>query len=288
MVDRKRYRVKPGRRFRLQKIEPRHTSGYKDKRSAQEKLENDIVRLAQAQDVLKAESRHGLLVIFQGMDTAGKDGAIKHAMSGLNPQGVDVYSFKQPTDEERRHDYLWRCQRAVPERGQIGIFNRSYYEDVVVPRVHAEFLEGIVADPSAVPERFWKDRYDDINAYERYLTRNRIHVVKFFLHISKGEQRERLLARLDDPHKQWKFSAADLAQRGFWNQYMQAFGEMLEATSTSWAPWYVVPSDHKWFMRVAIADILVATLKALRLKYPQPSPDILAKITAAKKALRKP
>jgi PPK2 family polyphosphate:nucleotide phosphotransferase len=285
MMNRKRYRVKSGHAIRLASHDPGDTSGYADKRSAAKKLKDDIARLAKAQDVLSAEARHGLLLIFQGMDTAGKDGAIKHVMSGINPQGVSVYSFKQPTPEESRHDYLWRCQRVMPERGRIGIFNRSYYEDVLVTHVHPELLATVLADPEAVPAGFWKERYEDINAYERYLARNHIHVIKFFLNISKDEQQQRLLKRLDDPRKQWKFSPMDLAQRRYWEQYMHAYERMLEETSSSYAPWYIVPSNHKWFTRVAVADILVAELKSLDLQYPRLAPELRATLSEEKKAI---
>lgn len=217
------------------------------------------------------------------MDSAGKDGAIKHVMSGLNPQGVQVSSFKQPSEEELQHDYMWRSMKAAPPRGRFGIFNRSYYEDVLVTRVHPELLSNIDADPT---QKFWKERYEDISAYERYLTRNGIRVLKFFLHISKQEQAKRLLARLEDPHKQWKFSEADVAQRKYWDRYVDAYEKMLGATSTHWAPWYVIPSDHKWFTRVAVADILVAELKALRLEYPSPTKALRSRLAEYTKLLR--
>jgi PPK2 family polyphosphate:nucleotide phosphotransferase len=219
------------------------------------------------------------------MDTAGKDGAIKHVMTGINPQGVHVYSFKQPSEEERHHDYMWRCMKVAPERGRIGIFNRSYYEEVIVTRVHPESLSDVAyerADP-----KFWKGRFEDIVAYERYLARNGIHVLKFFLHISMQEQARRLVARIDDPDKRWKFNDADVKQRAYWKEYTLAYEKMLGATSKDFAPWYVIPSDHKWFTRVAVADILVAELKSLKLKYPQVTKEQRALLVGQKRLLER-
>jgi len=271
MIDRGKYCLKPGKSVDLAEHDPADTSGYRDKASAAGKLKQDIVALAAAQDVLGAQTRAGVLILFQGMDTAGKDGAIKHVMSGVNPQGVNVYSFKQPSEEERHHDYMWRCMKAAPERGRIGIFNRSYYEEVLVTRVHPELLSDVA--PNRPDAKFWKRRYEDIVAYERYLSHNGISVLKFFLHISKREQSRRLLARIDDPDKRWKFNDADVRQRAFWKEYMTAYEKMLSATSTDHAPWYVIPSDHKWFTRVAVADILVKELKSLKLRYPRVSAE---------------
>ncbi len=258
--------VRPGHGVRLRDIDPRHTYDFSDKRDAREKLRRDVEKLTALQDLFAAAQSHALLMVLQGMDSSGKDGAIKHVMSGVNPQGVEVYSFRQPSSEELRHDFLWRTTRVLPERGRIGIFNRSYYEEVLVVRVHRELLEQehVPGDGEAV----WKHRYDDINAFERHLARNGVVVLKFFLHISKDEQRKRLLARLDDPAKTWKFSLGDVTEREHWDHYMTAYEEMLAATSTDWAPWYVVPSDRKWFTRVAVADILVAALQSLKLRYP--------------------
>jgi PPK2 family polyphosphate:nucleotide phosphotransferase len=271
--------VKPGRSVDLRSIDPGSTGGYRDKEAACEKLDRDIEKLRDVQDVFIAAGRYALLVIFQGMDTAGKDGAIKHVMSGINPQGVQVNSFKEPSAEELRHDYLWRCVKMMPERGRVGIFNRSYYEDVLVTRVHRDLLGKMLPKSRSEQSKFWRYRYDDINAYERYLRRNGTHVLKFFLHVSSDEQRRRLLARLKDRTKQWKFSLSDVQQRAYWKQYRAAYDAMLSATSTTVAPWYVIPADHKWFTRVAVADILVDTLKSLRLSYP-PLP------TALKRQLR--
>jgi PPK2 family polyphosphate:nucleotide phosphotransferase len=287
MKFRSGFLVKPGRTADLQSFDPGSTGGYREKAAAGEKLERDIGHLRELQAVFTAAGRSALLVIFQGMDGAGKDGAIMHVMSGMNPQGVEVTSFKQPSTEELRHDYLWRCVKAMPERGRIGIFNRSYYEDVLVTRVHRELLGDALPKGRAAQERFWHHRYDDINAYERYLGRNGTRVVKFFLHISKEEQRLRLLARLKDRRKQWKFSVTDVQQRAYWKQYSAAYTSMLTATSTPWAPWYVIPSDHKWFTRVAVADILVDRLKALHLKYPTLPADLRSKLHSLRAQLER-
>jgi len=285
MIDRAKYRVKPGHAVDLRKHDPAHTSGYRSKASASTKLEKDIAALAAAQDVLSAQTRHGILIVFQGMDTAGKDGAIKHVMTGINPQGVHVYAFKQPSDEERHHDFLWRSMKVVPERGRIGIFNRSYYEDVIVTRVHPELLSDV--SPHTPGTRFWQHRYEDIVAYERYLTRNGIRILKFFLHISKEEQARRLIARIDDKDKRWKFNAADVQQRTFWAGYTAAYEKMLGATSTDHAPWYVIPSDHKWFTRVAVADILVDALQSLDLRYPKVTKQGRAILARQKRVLER-
>ena len=276
---------KPGVKQRLARFATDATPGFKDKHAAKGKLEADVQKLTKLQDVLSAAAEHGLLIIFQGMDGAGKDSAIKHVMSGVNPQGVHVYSFRQPTDEERRHDYMWRCAKVLPERGRIGIFNRSYYEEVLITRVHPELLD---PKPTRGANRaFWERRYRYMNDLERYLVENRIQVVKFFLHLSKKEQAKRLLARLDQPNKQWKFSEADLQQRAYWPAYMKVYEDMLNATSTEWAPWYVIPSDHKWFAHVAIADIVVRRLEALRLKYPTLPSNMQRALRKAKRRLER-
>jgi PPK2 family polyphosphate:nucleotide phosphotransferase len=264
-----KFLVKQGEPVDLQRVDPASTGGYPDKQAAERRLERDIEKLRNVQDVFTASGRFALLVIFQGMDTAGKDGAITHVMSGINPQGVQVNSFKEPSAEERRHDYLWRCVKVMPERGRIGIFNRSYYEDVLVTRVHRELLGKSLPKSRAEQAKFWQHRYNDINSYERYLLRNGTHVVKFFLHLSRDEQRQRLLTRLKDRTKQWKFSLSDVQQRAYWKQYRAAYEACLSATSTAGAPWYVIPADHKWFTRVAVADILIDTFSSLRLEYPQ-------------------
>ena len=258
--------MRPGHEVRLADLDPGATPGFDGKADVRDKLPADIARLAKLQDVFAAHESRALLVVLQGMDTAGKDGAIKHVMSGINPQGVDVYSFKTPTDDETAHDFLWRCAKVLPARGRIVIFNRSYYEEVTVVRVHRELLarEGATEHPHT-----WSERFDDINAFERHLVRNGTVVLKFFLHISKREQRKRLLKRLDDEAKNWKFSAADMRERQSWDRYTAAYDQLLSATTTDWAPWYVVPADHKWFVRAAIADIMVAKLDSLGLSYPR-------------------
>ena len=259
--------IRPGRMIRLAELDQRFTCGFESKSDARDKLRSDIARLAKLQDVFTAVRSHALLIILQGMDSAGKDSAIKHVMSGINPQGVNVNSFKPPTEEEDRHDFLWRCEKVLPERGRIGIFNRSYYEEVIVVRVHRELL---AREAIALPQKdFWSERFEDINAFERHLVRNGTVVLKFFLHISKDEQRKRLLERLDDADKNWKFSVNDVKERQHWDRYQFAYEQMINHTTTTWAPWYVVPADHKWFVRAAIADVLVAKLESLELRYPR-------------------
>jgi PPK2 family polyphosphate:nucleotide phosphotransferase len=219
--------------------------------------------------VLYADRRRALLLVFQAMDAAGKDSTIKHVMSGINPQGCQVYSFKAPSEEELNHDFLWRSAKCVPERGRIGIFNRSYYEEVLVVRVHPEFLERQRLPPALVTKHIWTQRFHDVRAFERYLTHNGIVVLKFFLYVSKKEQRERLLARLEEPEKNWKFSAADLQERSRWDDYMTAYTDAIRHTAAEYAPWYVVPADHKWFTRLVVAEAIVDTLERLNLHYPE-------------------
>jgi PPK2 family polyphosphate:nucleotide phosphotransferase len=271
VVKQKHLRIQPGAAVRLAEIDPHNTHGFKDKDDARDTLERDIQRLEKLQEKLAASRSHAVLIVLQGMDSSGKDGAIKHVMSGANPQGVDVHAFKRPTEEELGHDFLWRCQKVLPERGRIGIFNRSYYEDVLIVRVHPELLqsEGLDANRPDI----WHKRFEDINAFERHLTRNGTCVLKIFLHISKDEQRRRLLARLDDPSKNWKFSVSDATEREYWDQYIAAYEQMLGATSTENAPWYVVPADHKWFSRTAIGEIVTDTLDSLDLHYPKPDAE---------------
>jgi PPK2 family polyphosphate:nucleotide phosphotransferase len=260
------FRVRPGVPFRLADVDPDATPGFDKKKEAQHDLGADIARLQALQDVFYAARSHALLLVFQGMDSAGKDSTVKHVMSGVNPSGVDVYSFKAPTDDELAHDFLWRCECVLPKRGHMAIFNRSYYEDVVVVRVHPELLE---RESAPVHPTIWAERFEDINAFERHLARNSTLVLKFFLHLSKDEQKKRLLARLDDENKNWKFSEADLRERHYWNDYQAAYEEALGATSTDAAPWYVIPADHKWFTQVAVARIIVQQLDALDLHYPR-------------------
>jgi PPK2 family polyphosphate:nucleotide phosphotransferase len=257
--------IRPGRVVKLADFDSRFTGKFEKRSDADDKLKRDIERLAKLQDVFAAVQSHALLIVMQGMDSAGKDGAIKHVMSGVNPQGVDVHGFKAPTPEEVRHDFLWRCERELPERGRIVIFNRSYFEEVLVVRVHREML---ALEAAAKDKTVWADRYEDINAFERHLTRNGTIVLKFFFHISKTEQRKRLLERLDDPDKNWKFSPNDIKERAYWDHYQSAYEKMLTATSTPWAPWHIIPADHKWFARAAVADAIVTKLEELDLHYP--------------------
>jgi PPK2 family polyphosphate:nucleotide phosphotransferase len=264
----KRFRVKPGRRVDLRDYDPGDTAPFDDKQHAGERLQRGIERLVELQELLYAEHRWAVLLIFQAMDAAGKDSAIKHVMSGLNPQGTEVTSFKRPSDEELDHDYLWRSAKALPERGRIGIFNRSHYEEVLVVRVHPEILQRQRLPAPLVTKRIWRERCEDINAFERYLSRNGVLIRKFFLHVSKAEQRRRFLERLDDPAKHWKFSAGDLDERACWRDYMRAYEEVLTETSTDEAPWFVVPADHKWFTHIVIADLVVEALQSLDLAVP--------------------
>jgi len=265
----KQFRVSDGAEFRLKDFDPAETLGLKSKEHAQETLESGIARLCDLQDKLFAQDRWAILVVLQAMDAAGKDSLIKHVMSGLNPQGCRVSSFKEPSPEELDHDYLWRATRALPERGKIGIFNRSYYEEVLVVRVHPEILSRERLPAELVSGKIWRERFEDIRAYERYLDRNGIIILKFFLNVSKKEQKKRFLERLDEPEKNWKFSASDVMEREHWGEYMDAYEEMIQNTSTERAPWYVVPADHKWFTRVVVAEALVHALDKLNLSYPQ-------------------
>jgi len=262
------YRVTDGSKFRLSDCDPVDTNGVKNKKHAQAILNSRVGLLSHMQEKLYAQDRWALLVILQAMDTAGKDGVIKHVMSGVNPQGCEVFSFKAPSSEELNHDYLWRTQKCVPERGRIGIFNRSYYEEVLAVRVHPEFLQAQKLPPSLVTKQVWEERFADINAYERYLTRNGILVRKFFLHLSKGEQKKRFLKRLEDSKRNWKFSAADMKERGFWKDYQRAYEEMIRQTSPTHAPWYVVPADNKWFTRLVVASAIIDALNSLDLAFP--------------------
>jgi PPK2 family polyphosphate:nucleotide phosphotransferase len=267
--------VAPGKKFKLADRDPSWAGDpeipkQRRKKFAETLLSQDVAELTEAQELLHAADSWSILVILQAMDAAGKDGTIKHVMSGVNPQGCDVRSFKAPSAEEIDHTFLWRYMRAVPERGRIGIFNRSYYEEVLIVRVHAETLATRkLPGPVKVDHDFWEARYHDINHFERHLTRNGTVVVKFFLHLSKREQRLRLLKRLEDPTKNWKFSASDLAERALWSEYMKAYEDALEATSTEWAPWYVIPADHKWVSRALVAAILSRTIQGLGLTYPK-------------------
>ncbi|HOB62159.1 MAG TPA: polyphosphate kinase 2 family protein [Candidatus Competibacteraceae bacterium] len=261
--------VPPGHKISLHKdYDPAFTANFKNKKAASKKLAANIAELAEYQDILYAQDTYALLIVFQAMDAAGKDGAIKHVMSGVNPQGCQVFSFKAPSAEDLDHDYLWRSMKCLPERGRIGIFNRSYYEEVLVVRVHPELLEHEKL-PSSDRQHLWKRRYDQINAFEKYLFENGIIVLKFFLNVSKDEQKKRFLDRIDHPEKNWKFSTADIKERGFWDDYQAAYEDCLNHTSTEWAPWFVVPADSKWFTRLAVSEIIARALKRLNLRYPE-------------------
>ena len=282
-----RYRVdKPGK-FRLKDCDPDDTMGFgpEAKGRAAELLAAGVDHLADLQQKLYAQDRWGVLLVFQAMDAAGKDGTIKHVMSGINPQGCQVHSFKSPSAEELDHDFLWRTNCRLPERGRIGIFNRSYYEEVLVVRVHRAFLDKQKLPPKLVTKKIWDERYEDINAYERYLSRNGFVIRKFFLNVSRGEQKKRFLERLENPSKNWKFSLADADERGFWNDYMDAYDAMIRATSTRHAPWYVVPADNKWFTRLVVAAAVIDALEGLDLAFPKVDAAKLRELAAAKKAL---
>jgi len=281
----KPYRVEDGSKFRLKDFDPGDTSGVKSKKHAGEELAQGVQRLTELQDKLYAQDRWAVLIVLQGMDAAGKDSVIKHVMAGINPQGCEVFSFKQPSVEELNHDFLWRTMKQAPGRGRIGIFNRSYYEEVLVTRVHKELLERQHIPVSLITKNIWKERFTDINAYESYLFRNGIVIRKFFLHLSRKEQRRRFLKRLDQPEKNWKFSAADIAERAFWNDYMDAYEDAIQHTATPHAPWYVVPADNKWYTRLVVAAAVVHALEKLHLSYPKVDPAKRKELEAAREAL---
>ena len=279
----KPYRVKDGKQFRLKDYDPADTHGMKvTKEEAIELLNESVSRMAELQSKLYAQDRWALLLIFQAMDAAGKDGAISHVMSGVNPQGCQVYSFKAPSTEDLDHDFLWRTSRCLPERGHIGIFNRSYYEEVLVVKVHPQVLAQERIPQSLITKEIWKQRYQDIHAFERYVSRNGIAVRKFFLNLSKKEQKKRFLARLDEPEKNWKFSAADVKERECWDDYMKAYEDMIRHTATEESPWYVVPADNKWFTRLVVAAAIVDTLDGLDLAYPQVDAEKRKQLQAAR------
>ena len=286
-MDLTNFIIPPNKKISLKDYSSDFTGNFSKKENAQKKLETDIARLAELQDLLYAQGNYALLIIFQAMDTAGKDGAIKHVMSGVNPQGVEVHSFKEPSAEELSHDYLWRSMKALPERGRIGIFNRSYYEEVLVTRVRPEILSKQKLPPGIDLNKLWKQRFEDINHVERYLVRNGVILLKLFLHISKDEQKERLLSRIEDSKKNWKFSASDLESRKYWDHYMKVYQDMMSRTSTEWAPWHIIPSDHKWFARVAVADVIVSKLESLHLSYPKVSKEEKLNLLKYKKLLKK-
>jgi PPK2 family polyphosphate:nucleotide phosphotransferase len=280
------YRIENGQNFRLEQVDPADTSGLSlDHETAAELLKECVERLADLQECLYAERRWAVLVIFQAMDAAGKDSIIKHVMSGINPQGCRVYSFRKPSEDELDHDYMWRYLSRMPERGHIGIFNRSYYEEVLVVRVERGLLTREHIPGALVSSGIWQQRYEDIVGAERYFARNGITICKFFLHVSKAEQRKRFIDRLNQPDKHWKFSPADLASRAHWDGYMRAYEEMIQATATPESPWHVVPADNKWFTRLVVAAALFEKLKSLDLRYPEPSAELKRQIKAARAAL---
>jgi PPK2 family polyphosphate:nucleotide phosphotransferase len=286
----KMFRVNPGQPVRLKDFDPAWNGDPRvpkkeRKEFARSVLSDGVAALSAAQELLYASDSWSVLIIFQALDAAGKDGTIKHVMSGVNPQGVQVTSFKHPSAEELDHNFLWRCARMLPERGRIGIFNRSYYEEVLIVKVHPKLVVAQNIPNCQIDERFWKHRYDDINSFERHLARNGTLILKFFLHVSKTEQRERLLDRIKEPKKHWKFSASDLAEREYWKEYQAAYAEMLEATSTKHAPWYVIPADHKWVSRAMVAAIIADKIAELDLHLPPVSDEQRRDIAAAKKQL---
>ncbi|MFM8657177.1 MAG: polyphosphate kinase 2 family protein [Chthoniobacterales bacterium] len=283
----KPFRITNGKKFRLKDHDPGDTLDFtdKDKPRAKEALAAGVQALAELQDKLYAQDQWAVLLIFQAMDAAGKDGVIKHVMSGINPQGCEVHSFKAPTSEELDHDYLWRCSKRVPERGRIGIFNRSYYEEVLVVRVHPQILQKQKVPRELLTKTIWDERHEDIKSFERYLGRNGVLVCKFFLNVSKEEQKKRFLERIDNPDKNWKFSTTDSHERKFWNDYQRAYEDMIRATATEEAPWYVVPADHKWFSRLVVAAAVIDALASLDLAYPKVGEAQLKELAAAKEEL---
>ena len=280
-----KFRVENGKHFHLKDFDPADTGHWHSKEHAEQALQQGVLRTAELQDKLYAQDRWSVLLIFQAMDAAGKDGAIKHVMSGVNPQGCEVHSFKAPSTEELQHDFLWRTTTALPERGHIGIFNRSYYEEVLVVRIHPEILQGQKTPDSLVTKKIWKERFEDICCFERHMTRSGTVIRKFFLHLSKKEQKKRFLARLEEPEKNWKFSADDIHERQYWDDYQDAYEDMIRHTATEEAPWYVVPADNKWFTRLVISTVLVDTLESLKLCYPKVDDAKHKELDAAKKAL---
>jgi len=282
----KAYCVERGKHFKLKDFDPADTAGIRSKQHATADLQKSLEQLADLQAKLYAQDQWALLLIFQGMDAAGKDGVIKHVMTGVNPMGCQAYSFKAPSSEEQQHDYLWRTMQRIPERRRIGIFNRSYYEEVLIVRVHPDLLKNENIPPSLITKKIWEERFDDICAFERYLTRNGIVVRKFFLNLSKKEQARRFLARLDEPEKNWKFSAADIHEREFWNDYMEAYEDMIQHTATPAAPWYVVPADNKWFTRLVVASAIIDTLQQLNLSYPKVDAKRRKELDEARKLLQ--
>lgn len=287
-IDHHPFLVPPGKPVRLKEYDPAYSGDFRDKDEAKAALLEDVSELAAAQELLWSSKQYAVIAIFQAMDAAGKDGTIKHVMTGVNPQGVSVHSFKAPTDQERLHHFLWRPMRAAPPRGEIAIFNRSYYEEVLVVRVHPQFLQS-----QWLPEKFrqgdlhelWQARYDDINTFERTLVRSNTIVLKFFLNVSRKEQKKRFFERLDNPEKNWKFASADVRERAHWHEYMKSYEEMLQATSTRDAPWYIVPADKKWFTRACVADIIATRIRELKLSFPKISSEERVALAAARQQL---
>lgn len=279
------FRVTDGSKFRLEDFDPGDTGQFQTRKDGRERLEAGCLRMRELQNVLYAHDRYALLLIFQAMDGAGKDSVIKHVMSGVNPQGCQVFSFKQPSDEDLDHEYLWRTGRCLPERGRIGVFNRSYYEEVLIVRVHPHILEKQKLPPALLTDDIWKDRFRSINELERHLTRNGTVVRKFFLNVSKEEQRRRFLARLDEPDKNWKFSLADVEERKHWDRYMAAYEDMIQHTSSEAAPWYVVPADHKWFTRIVVGAAIVDALESIQPAFPKISAEMKRELKVARTAL---
>jgi PPK2 family polyphosphate:nucleotide phosphotransferase len=287
-VNHNDFLVPPGKKIRLKDYDPDYTGGFVDKAAARDALLQDVTELAKWQDVFWASKQYAMVIILQALDAAGKDSTIEHVMSGVNPQGVNVHSFKAPTDEERLHHFLWRPTRFLPPAGMISIFNRSYYEEVLVVRVHPEFLNGQRLATGALAkglDHIWQTRYDDINAYEKTLVRENTPILKFFLNVSRKKQRVRFLDRLNNPTKNWKFSARDLKERGHWDEYQRAYEDMLNATSTEAAPWYVIPADKKWFTRACVADIITSRLRDLKLEFPKVPKEEAAALAEAKRQL---
>jgi PPK2 family polyphosphate:nucleotide phosphotransferase len=282
-----KFRVDRGKHFRLKDYDPADTGHWKSKEHAGEALQEGIARTAELQDKLYAQNNWALLLIFQAMDAAGKDGAIKHVMSGVNPQGCEVHSFKVPSEEELQHDFLWRSYRVLPERGHIGVFNRSYYEEVLVVRVHPEILKTQRTPPSLVTDSIWDERFEDICCLEQHMARSGTVIRKFFLHLSRQEQKKRFLKRLEEPEKNWKFSVGDVRERKCWDDYQQAYEDMIRNTATKHAPWYIVPADNKWFTRLVISTVIVDTLESLDLQYPKLDAQKKKELEAARKQLEK-
>jgi PPK2 family polyphosphate:nucleotide phosphotransferase len=277
--------VKPGAKISLKDYDPKYMGEFTNKSEALGKLQTDVEKLGKYQDILYAQNIYAFLIIFQAMDAAGKDSTIKHVMSGINPQGCQVFSFKTPSVEELDHDYLWRSMKALPERGRIGIFNRSYYEEMLVVRVHPELLQNQKLPDISKKNNIWQQRFGEINNFEKYLVENGIIVLKFFLNVSKSEQKKRFLERIKIPEKNWKFSVNDVKERGYWNDYMEAYEDVFQHTSTEWAPWFIIPGDRKWFTRLAVADIINSKLAQLNLQYPTLSLEHQQELLKAQKIL---